>query len=182
MMKRISPLLIITALIMLAAHDLVSASQCKSAGPLSEELKKSKAVFTGTVVEITKPRPDEYIERGRVIYEDKLYAYVKFAVLKSWKGVGKGEQVMIVEAEREQYGCGKDFSVGGTYLVYARGLGNGKTKRLWIDCCTRTSRIEAAKEDLRKLETGKARRSTKRPSRRSLTTHSTRVVLARLSS
>ena len=121
------------------------------------------AVFTGTVIEITKPRPDEYIEKGRVIYEDKLYVYVRFEVKKSWKGIGKGERVIVVEAEREEYGCGKDFRVGNTYLVYARGDGGGKTKKLWIDCCTRTGPIEEAKEDLQKLEAGKVRRSARRP-------------------
>ena len=140
---------------MLAAHDIVSACQCKSAGPPGEELKKSMAVFTGTVTEITKPRPDEYIENGRVIYEDKLYVYVKFEVKESWKGIGKGERVITVEAEREWYGCGKDFRVGSTYLVYARGAGGGKAKKLWIDCCTRTGPKEEAQEDIQKLEAGK---------------------------
>jgi hypothetical protein len=158
---------------MLATHGVVSASQCKPAGPLSEELKKSLAVFTGTVIEITKPRPDEYIENGRVIYEDKLYVYVKFEVKESWKGIGKGQRMITVEAEREWYGCGKDFMVGSTYLVYARGAGGGRTQRFWIDCCTRTSRIEEAKEDIQKLEAGRARRSSRRRGERSLTTHST---------
>ncbi len=161
-MKRISALLVITTLTMLATHEIVSASQCKSAGTLSEELKKSRAVFTGTVIEITKPRPDEYIENGRVVYEDKLYVYVKFEVKESWKGIGKGERVVSVEAEREEYGCGKDFMVGSTYLVYARGAGGGRTQRLWIDCCTRSGLIEEAQEDLQRLEAGRARRSSRR--------------------
>ena len=161
-MKRMSILLAITALTSISTGRVVSASQCKSLTPFAEEFNKSKVVFAGTVIEITKPRPDEYVERGQVIYEDRLYVYVTFVVKRSWKGVGKGERVITVEAEREAFGCGKDFRVGDAYLVYARGSGGWENERLWIDCCTRSGRIEEAGGDVQKLGAMKSRRGVRR--------------------
>lgn len=154
-MKRITFLL--SALTIFAAYGVTPARECSDRalrGP-REELKRSAAVFTGTVIDVTKPHPDEHMEGGRVVYEDQLYVYVKIRVEKSWKGVGKGDLTITIEAEREEYGCGYDFKVG-TYLVYADGIGRGRAKRLWIGCCTRTRRIEEAGGDLRELGAGKA--------------------------
>ena len=147
----------LSALTVLAACGVTLASECKTrtVGTPREELKRSAAVFIGTVIEVLKPRPDEHVEGGRVVYEDRLYVYVKFRVEKSWKGIGKGALTITVEAEPEAYGCGYDFEAG-TYLVYADGIGRGKAKRLWIDCCTRTRRMEEAGGDIRELGAGKA--------------------------
>jgi hypothetical protein len=161
-MKRMSILLAITALTSTSTGRVVSASQCKPLAPFAEEFNKSKAVFAGTVTEITKPRPDEYVERGRVIYEDRLYVYVTFEVKRSWKGVRKGGRVITVEAEREAFGCGKDFRVGDAYLIYAKGGGGRKNERLWIDCCTRSGRIEEAGGDVQRLEAMKSRRGVRK--------------------
>jgi len=154
-MKRISFLL--SALTTLAAYGVTPARECREGalGTPREELKRSAAVFTGTVIDVTKPRPDEHMEGGQVVYEDRPYVYVKFRVEKSWKGVGKGRLTITIEAEREGYGCGYDFKAG-TYLVYADGIGRGRAKRLWVGCCTRTRRIEEAGGDLRELGAGKA--------------------------
>ena len=91
-----------------------------------------------------------------MVYEDRLYVNVKFKAEKSWKGIGKGDLIITIRAHREKYGCGYDFKVGGTYLVYAHGIGSGKATELWIDCCTRTRRIEEAEGDLRVLGASKA--------------------------
>jgi hypothetical protein len=148
---------LLSALTILAAYGVTPARECRTRaiGTPREELKRSAAVFTGAVIEVTKPRPDEYVEGGRVVYEDQLYVYVKFRVEKSWKGVGKGQPTITVRAEREQYGCGYDFKAG-TYLVYANGVGRGRARSLWTDCCTRTRRVEEAGGDLRELDAGKA--------------------------
>jgi hypothetical protein len=161
-MKRISLWLVIAALTFISTNDGVSAGQCKAAAPVAGELNKSKAVFAGRVTGITKPRPDEYTQGGRVIYEDKLYVYVTFEVKRSWKGVGKGERLVTVEAEREAFGCGKDFRVGDVYLIYARGIGGEDTERLWVDCCTRTARMDKAGGDVQKLDAIKSRRSLRK--------------------
>jgi hypothetical protein len=154
-MKRIT--LLLSALTIFAAYGVTPARECRdrALGTPREELKRSVAVFTGTVIDVTKPRPDEHMEGGRVVYEDRLYVYVKFRVEKSWKGVGKGDLTITIEAERDGYGCGYDFTVG-TYLVYADGIGRGRAKRLWVGCCTRTRRIDEAGGDLRELGAGKA--------------------------
>ena len=154
-MKRITFLL--SALTIFAAYGITPARECRdrALGTPREELKRSAAVFTGTVIDVTKPHPDEHTEGGRVVYEDQLYVYVKFRVEKSWKGVGKGQLTITIKAEREVYGCGYDFKAG-TYLVYVDGIGRGRAKRLWIGCCTRTRRIEEAGGDLRELGAGKA--------------------------
>jgi hypothetical protein len=154
-MNRITFLL--SALTILAAYGVAPGRECRerALGTPTRELKRSAAVFTGTVIGVTKPRPDERTEGGQVVYEDQLYVYVKFRVEKSWKGVGKGQLTITIKAERERYGCGYDFRAG-TYLVYADGVGRGRARRLWVDCCTRTRRIEEAGGDLRELGAGKA--------------------------
>jgi hypothetical protein len=143
-------------------HSPVPANHCESVRPLGAEFEESKAVFAGTVIRITKPRPDEYVENGRLIYEDKMYIYVTFEVKRAWKGVREGVRLITVEAEREEFGCGIDFKVGGAYLVYAGGAGGGKDGRLWVDCCTRTGRVEEAGRDLRQLEAVRPRRVARR--------------------
>ena len=148
---------LLSALAILSAHGVTPARECRdrARGTPREELKRSAAVFIGTVIDVTKPRPDEHMEGGRVVYEDRLYVHVKFRVEKYWKGVGRGELTITIEAEREESGCGYDF-MSGTYLVYANGTGRGRAKRLWTDCCTRTRRVEEAGGDLRELGAGKA--------------------------
>jgi|SRR5688572_10592489 len=162
---------LLSALTIFAAYGVTPARECRTRalGTPREELKRSAAVFTGTVIGVTKPRPDEYMEGGRVVYEDQLYVYVKFRVEKSWKGVGKGQLTITIKAEREKYGCGYDFKAG-TYLVYADGIGRGRAKRLWTGCCTRTRRVEEAGGDLRELGAGKAIGGITKPGGRSLTT------------
>src|SRR5215203_6004170 len=153
--------LLLSALTILGACGVTLARECKALGTPREELKRSAAVFTGTVIEVMKPRPDEHEEGGRVVYEDRLYVYVKFRVEKSWKGIGKGDLTITIKAEPEKYGCGYDFAVG-TYLLYVNGTGSGRDRRLWIDCCTRTRPLEEAGGDLRELGPGRAiGRSTK---------------------
>ena len=174
--------LLLSALTILAACGVTLARECRTVGTPREELKRSAAVFIGTVVGVTKPRPDEYREGGRVIYEEQLYVHVKFRGEKSWKGIGKGELTVTIRAEREKYGCGYDFQVGGTYLVYATGTGSGKARRLWVDCCTRTRRIEEAGADLQELGAGKAIGGITKPGGRSLTTARTRPRRAATSS
>jgi hypothetical protein len=148
---------LLAALTILTAYGFTPGRECRerALGTPTGELKRSAAVFTGTVIDVTKPRPDEHTEGGRVVYEDQLYVYVKFRVEKAWKGVGKSQLTITIRAEREEYGCGYDFQAG-TYLVYADGIGRGRAQKLWIGCCTRTRRIEEAGEDLRKLGAGKA--------------------------
>ena len=152
--------LLLSALTMLAACGVTLARECGALGTPREELKRSAAVFTGTVIGVTKPSPDEHVEGGRVVYEDRLYVYVKFRVEKAWKGVGKGDLTITIEAKK--YGCGYDFKAG-TYLVYANGIGRGKARTLWVDCCTRTRPIEEAGGDLRELGAGRAIGSSTKP-------------------
>jgi hypothetical protein len=160
-MKRISLLLIITAMTSISTNNLVSASQCESVTPFVEEFKKSKAVFAGTVIKRAKARPDKIIVGGEAIYEEQIYCYVTFEVKRSWKGIGKSERVITVRAWRERLGCSKDFRDGDAYLIYAR-EGGEKNERLWIDCCSRTGRMDKAGDDLQKLEAIKSRRGVRK--------------------
>lgn len=99
----------------------------------------ASAVFSGKVLEIVEGKPS-WPESGL-----KELA-VKFRVEKSWKLIRKGEvRVFTVNAGSM---CGFTFTVGETYLVYARGA----RSKLTTDICTRTMGLIGAKEDLEYLK------------------------------
>lgn len=137
-------------LLMLAAittSSVVDAFACTCGLPLRnvslkqqviEARKKSKAVFSGQVVEITA-NPGVY------------YIVVKLKVEKTWKSI-LGEDVSIVTG-RGGGDCGFPFTVGETYLVYAYGSGKHK---LGTNICQRTATIKEAAEDVKILEKRKA--------------------------
>lgn len=103
---------------------------------VSEARKKSKAVFSGEVVEVI---------------EDPQMAYVKvkFRVEKSWKSVLTNEVIVITG--RGGGDCGYRFEVGARYLVFAYGDGT----KLETNICQRTKGLADAAEDLKLLGKGR---------------------------
>ena len=109
----------------------------------SQARNKSKAVFSGEVLEI--------IQNPQVFYVE-----VRFKVENSWKEVRTNE--LIIRTGRGGGDCGYNFEVGQRYLVYAYG---SNENRLETNICQRTRRLADAGEDLRLL--GKGRTVSKSP-------------------
>ena len=95
------------------------------------------AVFSGKVLKITEGKSSPPAT-------DLKELTVKFRVEKSWKLIRKDE-VMVFTVNTSSL-CGFPFTVGESYLVYARG-GN----KLYTDICTRTVHVMGAKQDLEYL-------------------------------
>lgn len=104
---------------------------------VSQARDKSKAVFSGEVVEV--------IQNPQVFYVE-----VRFKVENSWKQVRTDE--LIIRTGRGGGDCGYNFEVGQRYLVYA--YGSDET-RLETNICQRTRRLADAGEDLRLLGKGR---------------------------
>ncbi len=108
------------------------ACECLDKRSPREEMRISKVVFAGTVVE------------AGVDGSDSSY---RFRVEKSWKGsVGKFITVSAADGT-----CSHSFNVGERYLVYALVERNA----LWTNICMRTAPLRDAAKDLRVLGRGK---------------------------
>ena len=105
---------------------------------VSQARNKSKAVFSGEVVEVIQNPQFFYVE-------------VRFKVENSWKQVRTEE--LTIHTGRGGGDCGYNFEVGQSYLVYA--YGSDET-RLETNICQRTRKLADAEEDLRLLGKGKA--------------------------
>ncbi len=100
-------------------------------------MRHAKAVFVGEVLEV---RAATNAER-----EEYSSAYiVRLRVERYRKGIKSGE----INVETDLTGCGPYFRVGEEFLVYGVG------KRL-STACSRTRKLEHAKEDLKALGPGK---------------------------
>jgi hypothetical protein len=120
------------------------AEACSCIPPKSptQSLKEADAVFLGKVIEIATQRsPEGYGERR-----------IKMEASKSWKGIsGKSFYVTTGVYDGD---CGYPFVKGKTYLVYANM--DKRRKRLDINICSRTRKLEAASGDLKALGAGRA--------------------------
>lgn len=97
-------------------------------------LKKSKAVFTGKVIEITR--------------NSENYGFTtKLKVEKSWKDF-RPEEIIIVG---DGSSCEYHFTIGKEYLVYAYEWEN----KLQTDSCLGNKEISKATEELKILGKGK---------------------------
>jgi len=111
-----------------------SACECKEPDSPLSTLAKSTAVFSGKVVELTK-NPSDFTKT------------VKFDVHRTWKGVSEKELDVVTAID--DGGCGYNFVIGETYLVYASG-----TDVLHTSSCGRNKLFTDAFEDLAQLGGG----------------------------
>jgi hypothetical protein len=102
-----------------------------------EARNKSKAVFSGTVVAITKKPGDFYVA-------------VRFKIEESWKGTLSKEATVFTGQGGGD--CGYKFEVGQRYLVYAYRY---KDADLGTNICQRTASLIEAAEDLKVLGNAK---------------------------
>lgn len=92
--------------------------------------KKSQAVFTGEVLEITEP-------------SDKNFLLVKIRVESNWKGA-EGNEIVIVTGKGDG-DCGYSFTIGQKYLIYAYQTSNSQ---LSTNICQRTALLSEAEKDI----------------------------------
>lgn len=107
--------------------------------PAIELAGKSKAVFSGQVIDIKK---SEGIEE------------VRFKVLKSWKHV-RGDEVVLFNHPHHE---APHYQVGRTYLVFAGGDGN----RLKTGMCSGVRDTQSAQNEIRQLDRWWRRNKSKR--------------------
>lgn len=98
-----------------------------------EELKRSDAVFTGTVRDIISGEITEY----------------RFSVALKFKGVSGDTKSVSVFVDT-RYNCAVFLDKGSEYIVYAS-KSDRHEGRLVTNICTRTTDIANAKEDLSAL-------------------------------
>ena len=95
-----------------------------------EAQKKSQAVFTGKVLEITEPSDQEFL-------------LVTIRVESNWKGA-EGHTTVIATGKGGG-DCGYPFRVGRKYLIYAYQANDGQ---LSTNVCLRTALLSDAKKDV----------------------------------
>ncbi len=108
------------------------ACECLDKRSPREEMRRSKVVFVGTVVEADV---------------DGRNSSYRLRVEKSWKG-SVSEFITISTADGT---CSHSFDIGERYLVYALVERNA----LWTNICMRTAPLRDAAKDLKVLGRGK---------------------------
>ncbi|WP_174615289.1 hypothetical protein [Virgibacillus ihumii] len=122
--------------------SITSACSCAELPSVEEEFERSKAVFSGKVVDIK----EKWSLRG---YTPKS---VLFEVTNTWKGV---EQSQIIITTGQGGGdCGYKFTQGKEYLVYANESTMYGAKTLVSTMCDRTD-VLSSSQDLEVLGEGK---------------------------
>ena len=127
-----------------AALFLVSAPAlaCSCVFPSVEAAREdAAALFEGRVLDVADLR----VDGGPELAERE----VKLAVVRSWKGLDKNEQVTL-RTNAQGSLCGYAFAKGTSYLVYAEHDGG----QLSVSACSRTRPMADAGEDLIALGAG----------------------------
>lgn len=117
----------------LYAEDL-SACTCRQPPPPSRAFAEADAVFLGKVLSF---------EAIPAIHQRRAH----LDVLKTWKGNKSAADTLFTPFD--EAGCGYDFRVGETYLIYAYQYGE---EPLSTNLCTRTRHESFAQEDLNYLD------------------------------
>lgn len=145
-MKRVMAFFILMLMVIILSGSfpsVTSACSCAELPTAAEELERSKAVFSGKVLDIKEKRSAQgYITKS-----------VRFEVTKTYKGV---EQSQIIITTGQGGGdCGFNFTEGQEYLVYANDSDMYGAKALVTGICDRTNYLTALKDDLPILGAGK---------------------------
>ncbi len=122
---------VIDSVLMFNSHPAFACS-CSEPNPVSEDLKRSDAVFMGEVLHVRTEQTGSAVE---------------FKVDRAWKGVST-ENITVVTADSGA-SCGYNFEEGKEYLVY--GLGKDPTS---VSLCSRTTLVKEAYADLSALGSG----------------------------
>ncbi|WP_204563021.1 hypothetical protein [Neobacillus notoginsengisoli] len=118
------------------------ACKCIEKPSVEKELKSSRAVFSGKVIEIKEGK-----QAGIVVEK------VLFEVDQTWKGSVNSQ----VNLATEHNSCSFQFREGENYIVYAKPSPKFKDESLLTTgVCDRTALVGQANEDLSILGTGTA--------------------------
>ncbi|MGE7673325.1 hypothetical protein ACQKMV_07025 [Lysinibacillus sp. NPDC094403] len=122
--------------------SITSACSCADLPSVEEEFERSKAVFSGKVVDI----------KEKLSLKGYTTKSVLFEVTNTWKGV---EQSQIIITTGQGGGdCGYNFIKGEEYLVYANESIMYEAKSLVSTMCDRTGVLSSSQEDLEVLGEG----------------------------
>lgn len=117
---------------------------------LQDEIKRSDAVFSGTVRSIDAGATPDGAGESTVSGVIEATGRVSFAVRDSWKGVTA--ETVDVYGQGDGANCFNLFEEGGAYVVYAsRGEGAGGSASLENNACGGTKPLALAEKDLRIL-------------------------------
>ncbi len=131
-------IVMLSLLFTIGSNDSSSACECALSPTPLEQLDRSTAVFSGTVIDISESVGP---------YAPELSYQVTFDVERSWKG--EFDKPTIVHTGLDSGVCGYPFEKGENYLVYVHESEN----RLETDTCSRTKPLANAQEDLNALGT-----------------------------
>jgi len=119
-----------------------SACSCANLPSVEDEFERSKAVFSGKVVDIKEKRSLKGYRTNSVLFE----------VTNTWKGV---EQTQIIITTGQGDGdCGYPFKKGQEYLVYADDSNMYGATSLASVICDRTDILSTSQEDIEILGAG----------------------------
>lgn len=118
------------------------ACDCAIPENVNEEVGRSSAVFSGTVVRIFDENKSKLTQSSA----DPISVVIE--VDETWKGINQTE--VIVNTERDEASCGFEFVLNETYLIYA----NEDNGELRASYCSRTALFSDAQEDLNELGVG----------------------------
>lgn len=144
-MKKATPILVyifIGMLIIGSFPSVTKACSCAEPPSVESELERSKAVFSGKVLDIREKRSLNGYTMKSVLFE----------VINTWKGIRQSQ--MIITTGQGGGDCGFDFKEGKEYLVYAKKSSMYGTKSLVSIICDRTNELSSSKEDLAILGEG----------------------------
>ncbi|MEK3889499.1 hypothetical protein [Bacillus sp. FSL K6-3431] len=145
-MKKAIPFVafIFIGIVILGSFPSISkACSCAELSNVEEEFDRSKAVFSGKVVDIKEKRNLKGYTSKSVLFE----------VTNTWKGA---EQSQIIITTGQGGGdCGIDFKEKQEYLVYANESTMYGSNTLTSLICDRTNELSSSQEDLEILGEGK---------------------------
>ena len=122
--------------------SIASACSCAELPSVQEEFERSKAIFSGKVVDIEERRSVKGYTVKSVLFE----------VTNTWKGV---EQSQIIITTGQGHGdCGYDFTKGKEYMVYANESTMYGAKSLVTTMCDLTGLVSSSQGDVEVLGEG----------------------------
>ena len=122
--------------------SITSACSCVELPSAEEEFDRSKAVFSGKVVDIREKRSQNGYSPKSVLFD----------VTNTWKGVDQSQ--IIITTGQGGGDCGFDFKLGQEYLIYANESTMYGEKLLVSIICSRTNELSSSEEDLTILGEG----------------------------
>lgn len=133
---RVIPFCLLLLLVVFYRPMPAAACSCMAPPPADIALTEATAVFSGEVIAIDKGK-DVNGESGKT---------VRFKAAEVWKGVDNAD--ISVFTGNDSAGCGIDFTVGKTYLVYAHNWDMDGKSVLSTTLCDRTAELANATDDI----------------------------------